>query len=592
MVIKAGKIRPSQAVMQFGPGALVDLPTMSMIIAGTDFWNTGNSPMFGDRRLAEKMGVKHFRTPPYLHEKNATGGMPAILFPEFLMCPIDSCRRLAEADRFKFEPTGSPRYMCDRAHKNLKRPPDVFPARFMVACQNGHLDDFPWREYVHPGTPCSADLRLDDSGLTGSITDLWIRCETHGKSKNLGQAMNRRARTSFPACSGRRPWLGSTPNETCVQEIHVLLRGASNAYFPVTDSVITVPPWSDPIQVAIENGGYVDRMAKIDSKDRLELWLDMSNEPELSVFTVDQIWDALELQRRPADGLTDLRVEEWHSFRASPSRYDPKSEFQIRREPVSDDLSKHIDKVVQALRLREVRALRGFTRIDQVPDIGQMLETRAIEARMSAISRTSDKEWLPGVVQRGEGVFIELAEERVAIWESSTAVKEFEQRHFAAQKEWSEARKLTGARVRPARYLLLHSLSHMIMRRFGLDCGYGPASLRERIYCTSDGSPMAGILIYTASADSQGSLGGLVEMSRTEMFHQIIVGALEDARVCASDPFCADREPSGIGTQLNGAACHACLLESETSCETGNNYLDRAVVVPTLANEQTAFFMD
>lgn len=588
MVIKAGKIRPSQAVMQFGPGALVDLPTMSMIITGTDFWHTGNSPMFGDRRLAEKLRVKHFRTPPYLKKKDATGGMPAILFPNFLMCPMVSCRTLAESDRFRFESDGQPRYVCDRVHKKL----DVFPARFMVACQNGHLDDFPWREYVHPGTSCSADLRLDDTGKTGSITDLWIRCETHGKSKNLGQAMNSRGRASLPPCSGRRPWLGDVPNETCTAEIHVLLRGASNAYFPVTDSVITVPPWSDPIQVALEDGDHVFRMAKTDSKKRLELYLKVGNYPELSGFTADQLWDALQLQRRPMEGQSDLRVEEWHSFRASTSRFDPKSEFQIRREEVPEELAGNIDKVVQVLRMREVRALRGFTRIDQVPDIGELLETRPVEARMAAISRSSDKDWLPGVVQRGEGVFIELPEDKVADWESSTAVRELESRHSEAQKIWFEARNLSGAKTRPARYLLLHSLSHMIMRRFGLDCGYGPASLRERIYCSSDGTPMAGILIYTASADSQGSLGGLVEMSRTDMFRQLVSGALEDAQVCASDPFCADRKPSGTGTQLNGAACHACLLESETSCEAGNNYLDRAVVVRTLANEQTAYFLD
>jgi len=163
-------------------------------------------------------------------------------------------------------------------------------------------------------------------------------------------------------------------------------------------------------------------------------------------------------------------------------------------------------------------------------------------------------------------------------------------RYAKAQSDWYTSRGVPGIPTRPVRYLLLHSLSHMIMRRFGLDCGYGPASLRERIYCAVGAQPMAGILIYTASPDSQGSLGGLVEMTRKDMFAQLFKAALEDAHICANDPFCADREPSGSGTQLNGAGCHACLLESETSCEAGNNYLDRAVVVSTLANDKTAFF--
>lgn len=585
MVIKAGKLRPSQAVTQFGPGALVDLPTLSMILSSTDSWDLANSARIGEKRLAEKLRVSNFRSPPYLHYKFGTGGVPARVFPEYLVCP--NCRRLGPLGSFTFVPKGSPKYVCERPHGKRKGYPDVYPARFMVACAKGHLDDFPWRAYVHPGVSCNSDLKLTDNGRTGSITDLWVECPAHGNRKNLGQAMGIKGRESLPPCSGASPWLGPDTSEACSEQVHVLLRGASNAYFPVMESAISVPPWSDPIQIKIDQ--YVDLMAKLESVDDVEGWRKYNNAPELDEFSSTQIWDALKLRKDPSDEPEDLRIDEWNSFR-STNTYHPKSEFQIRRETVHPDLSEKIDKVVQAVRLREVRALRGFTRIDPVADIGEMIDVQAIEAGMAPIAKSENQDWLPGVELRGEGVFTEISEEALQKWESRKEVEDLGSRYAKAQSDWYTSRGVPGIPTHPVRYLLLHSLSHMIMRRFGLDCGYGPASLRERIYCAVGAQPMAGILIYTASPDSQGSLGGLVEMTRKDMFAQLFKAALEDAHICANDPFCADREPSGSGTQLNGAGCHACLLESETSCEAGNNYLDRAVVVPTLANDKTAFF--
>lgn len=101
---------------------------------------------------------------------------------------------------------------------------------------------------------------------------------------------------------------------------------------------------------------------------------------------------------------------------------------------------------------------------------------------------------------------------------------------------------------------------------------------------------MAGILIYTATADSEGSLGGLVEMGRPENLGPMFQRAIEGARLCANDPLCADRTPLSTGTDLNGAACHACLLISETACEAANHFLDRGIIVPTVAKDDTAFF--
>ena len=587
MAVRAGKVRPSQTVSQFGPGALIDLPTLSMVATGIGDWETSTARRVDEPRLARKLRVDFFRRPPFYRSQAGIGGLPVRVFPRFMVCPI--CSRLAPHTAFKFEERRNPEYVCTAAHGGGWHPP-VYPARFMVACRRGHLDDFPWHKYVHgEDLECRAELRLTDSGRTGAITDLWVKCSDHDKSRNLGQASGAKARKRLPKCSGLRPWLGTKSFENCDEEIHVILRGASNAYFPVVESAISVPPWSDPIQIAI--GEYVDELANVNSLEDLNMFLKYANVPALSEFPPERVWAGIQRRRSDDLGIADLRREEWTSLTRDKSHIDPKAEFQIRPTPIPTGASEYIAGVTQVVRLREVRALRGFTRIDPIPDIGDLGEVEAINAGLAPLA-ANRLSWLPGIDQRGEGVFLRFVESAIAEWEESTPVSSLHSRNEAAQKEWYAARDIAFKQPRPARYLLLHAFAHLLIRQFGLDCGYSSSSLRERIYCSKGPDAMAGILIYTASSDSEGSLGGLVEMSHPDRLGPMLARALEGSKLCANDPLCADREVSATGTQLNGAACHACLLESETSCESGNNYLDRAVLAGTLRTTETAFVAD
>ena len=587
MAVRAGKVRPSQTVTQFGPGALIDLPTLSMVVTGIGDWETSTARRVDEPRLARKLGVDFFRRPPFYRPQSGTGGLPVRVFPRFMVCPL--CNRLAPHTAFKFEERPNTEYVCTAAHSR-GREQSVYPARFMVACRRGHLDDFPWHHYVHGyDVECQAELRLTDSGRTGAMTDLWVRCSVHHKSRNLGQATGTNARKRLPKCRGFRPWLGTKSFEQCDEEIHVILRGASNAYFPVVESAISVPPWSDPIQLAI--GEYVEELAKVNSLEDLNMFLKFVNVPALDEFPPEQVWAGIQRRRSGDLGIDDLRREEWTSLTRNKGHIDPKAEFQIRPTPIPKGVGKYIAGVTQVVRLREVRALRGFTRIDPIPDIGDLGEVEAINAGLAPLA-ANRLSWLPGIDQRGEGVFLRLVESSVARWEESTPVSVLHNRHAAAQSEWYAARDMVTPQPKPARYLLLHALAHLLIRQFGLDCGYASSSLRERIYCSKGPDAMAGILIYTASPDSEGSLGGLVEMSLPDHLGPMLERALEGSKLCSNDPLCADREVSATGTQLNGAACHACLLESETSCESGNNYLDRAVLVGTLRSTDTAFVAD
>ena len=257
MAIRAGKLRPSQAVTQFGPGSLVDLPNLSMLIVGIDHWDTSSAKRVDEPRLASKLSVDFFRKPPYYQHQQQSGGVPARIFPEYLVCP--RCSRLAPHSHFHFDEAHQ-EFTCTARHSGNKFSL-AYPARFMVACPRGHLDDFPWSHYAHgDGVDCNRELRLRDSGMTGAITDLWVRCEHHKKSKNLGRAFGAAERRRLPRCTGKRPWLGSDCHEPCEEVVHVILRGASNAYFPVVESAISIPPWSHPIQDAL--GEHLEQLAQ------------------------------------------------------------------------------------------------------------------------------------------------------------------------------------------------------------------------------------------------------------------------------------------------------------------------------------------
>jgi len=274
-----------------------------------------------------------------------------------------------------------------------------------------------------------------------------------------------------------------------------------------------------------------------------------------------------------------LRTPEWEVF-TSTVPPEPSDDFTLRRDPegVPASLAGFFSDVVQAERLREVRALAGFTRLDAPDPEDPDLVTRAPLAR-------DRPTWVPASEVRGEGIFLRITEPLISAWEDRVRDCDVIREHkdafirfrtnrysdrlpadFDPQRGWPEPR-----------YIALHTLSHLLIRTIALECGYNSASLSERIY---SGPDRAGILIYTAVPDAEGTLGGLVSLAEPEPLTRIICRALRDARRCSSDPLCAERLPKAPADFLHGAACHACLFVSETTCERGNRFLDRRFVVP------------
>jgi len=364
--------------------------------------------------------------------------------------------------------------------------------------------------------------------------------------------------------------------------LYALQRGASNVYFSVVRSALSIPPWSDPLQAEVASWWGQFRIPL-----PVELWGDVirARFPDKDERRVRECIARLEDLKA---GRPSIRREEYDAFVADEDQAS--NYFEARKQSILPSTGKFLSRLVAVARLREVRALLGFTRID-APEMDPTMEIFNEEHGLTvtpAPISAAPLDWLPAVENLGEGVFVRLNLARLAGWENRAAVKRRAENLLNAYSAWRQRRGLQALRGQRPRLILLHTLAHLLMRQMSLDCGYSSASLRERIY--SD-ETMAALLIYTSTPDSDGSLGGLVRQTKPpEKFEGVLLSSVELARVCSGDPLCREHDPRRT-ERLNGAACHACAMASETSCEFGNRLLDRALVL-NLPNEAMSGYFD
>lgn len=245
-----------------------------------------------------------------------------------------------------------------------------------------------------------------------------------------------------------------------------------------------------------------------------------------------------------------------------------------------------VERVVLVHRLREVVSLVGFTRLElAAPDIEGELD---MGVRRASLAR--DVSWLPAVENMGEGFFLPFKKSAIDSWLQKPGVQSRAITLNRGFKAWGREHSGSGRKFPYPEYLMLHSVSHLLITAVSLQCGYPASSIRERVYAIPKIG--YGILLYTGSSDAEGTLGGLVEVGRS--IHESLRDALEKARLCSNDPVCAQHEPeSGHEHRyLHGAACHGCVLVAETSCEQQNDFLDRALVVRTVEAGGAEFFSE
>lgn len=610
-LVRLGEIRPSQILWSFGVGALVDLPNLSVVVGGLEDWRLEHAePVREGRLLAgvrRTLGrqVDRLLAPPVPKATNAPMnpfgpeakvGVPVVPFPRYLRCPF--CQALAPFDSGLFDLKEEP-YRPDRTrfvHLNCQkaRSPTAVPARFLVACRNGHLDDFPWRFFAHRGkTTCRGALRFYETGASLETADLWVKCDGCGaKARSMIEAFGEDAETSLPKCRGRHPHLRDHDSD-CDEPLHAILLGASNTWFPVTMSALAVPTEEGALEQIVAD--HWSSLKGIESPETVKPVVgalqSVGQLLELGRYETDEIFEAIEAFRRveeegpdmEAGEKTDFKGPEWDVF-VSP-RPPEGEDFRLRRVRVPEGYKEVIAEVVLAERLREANALIGFSRVEPP----EQVSVRESPVARAPLSRRSP-DWVPATEVRGEGIFLRFDTERLAEWERSGAVRERREKLVEGHVAWRKARRLDDSGFPGVRYVLLHGIAHLLLRELALVCGYSAASIRERIYASNpeDDRDMAGILLYTAAPDSEGTLGGLVELGRPESLADLLESAMSRAERCGSDPLCAEHQP-GRDRSLHGAACHSCLFVPETSCEQGNRYLDRALIVPTFDSTGAAF---
>lgn len=597
---RLGTARPSALMFTAGVGSIVELPHTTVIVRGIDAWDDRDSIEVNEPRLLgavrARLGdqVARLMQPPHAPEDrdNPTGGwsrigVPVMPFPRWLRCTKCNYLGPMDSDQFKLDTYTHNVDLTRFLHTNCQRSTNnkgslAVSARFVFACESGHLDEFPYPWFVHDGNPCARpryEMRDFGRGLGPDVT---VKCTSCGKSKPMVTGFGKQAAQKLPACRGRHPQLGIFDKEPCRTEPRTMVLGASNLWFSQVFSSLYLPHEGGDLHTKVRNHWSVlSAMDDAAIDVVLPVLLKTDDFLDLREHQTTAIKAAMLDIKYPADaqaGEVDLKKPEWDAFTRNGGLAPGDSDFRLK--PVTTPGAAQVigvSKVVLVERLREAKAFVGFTRIGMwdPDDIGS-------KVRNGRLTAYGTPKWVPAVDARGEGVFLQFDEDFISAWENRCRDAGTLTDLLNAHRSRNRRIGLTGANEYRGwigeRGVLLHTLAHALIRQMALDCGYSAQSLAERIYSGTPEDRHAGILIYTTAADSEGTLGGLVRLGEPDILGPLIQAALTDAAYCSADPLCAEHRPNDDLLQLHGAACHLCSFAAETTCEYNNRYLDRSVL--------------
>ena len=572
MAKNPGSVRSSQLVTTYGVGSLVAAGDESFIVAGIEDWPENDRFEMHEPRLERILRVNRFMRPPY-SDQDGSRDVPVRRFPRQHSCP--KCHRLADIMFFNSTFGDNTCTRCDEE-------PKLVPSRFVMACAKGHLDEFPYFAWVHQGHPhpegSKPKLRLETSGESAGLGDVKLTCSC-GARRSLEGAFGGQALKGVKRCSGKRPWLASDQSEECDLVPVALQRGASNVWFSSMLSAISIPPWSDAAFKLIAKHWQMLRRVPPDVWPVTLEGMGLADEEHSGEDLVGAATHRLRQEEGEGDD-PDVKAEEYEALMKGAVER-PENQFVCIDAPDSGPIvASYFPTVKQVTKLREIRVLTGFSRLaspsgeDENGEGGNVIELPGPEHG-----------WLPAIEVIGEGVFLELGGSRLQAWEQRADVRA----RAVRIGEWAPATSPYEP-VMPVtpRLVLLHTLAHVLIDQWALESGYSASALRERIYCTPE---RAGLLIYTASSDSAGSLGGVIGMTEAGRLESSLVEAINRASWCSADPICIESANQGVDS-MNLAACHACALLPETSCELRNQVLDRGLLVGTADEPTLGYFAD
>lgn len=594
-----GDVRQTQLITTYGVGSIVDFVKDTVIIAGIDDWDTGKNEESAESRklynenLQSLTGAKYFLSPKI---ESGSGwakskDISSFTFPEVLYCP--KCKRFVSAKEAANANPKFPNRCCLNDKKTGEKCSGILIAsRFVVACENGHIEDFPYSWWIHGNDGCESGkpprISMYNVGDRNDIESLWIKCENCDKAKSMANAFSENifaGDDGYP-CKGNHPHLKNKridKQPDCTEKLKTRLRSSSGIYYPVTISALQIPPWSRTAVKFIESK-YDELIEMSDVKRYLSRHIPYS-------VTLDQLLSAYELVKQRKGSSMPRTEQEIYQDEykiliqgdLDVSDENAESDYSAFSAEIPHRFERFFKQITVVDKLTVIEALKGFTRLK--PWNGE-------ENKLAPLS-SKPKDWLPAVELKGEGIFIQFSDEVIKNWKITVG-----NRYTKMGRQLSESylKKIREDRF-SAEYVMLHTFSHLLIRQLANECGYNTASIKEKIYSTfningSETFSMRGILVYLASSDCDGSLGGLISIAESpERMRVIIENMLRKAQWCSADPLCRTSTEQGYNS-LNYSACHDCVLLPETSCESRNALLDRVAIVGTPESPNLGLFGD
>lgn len=583
---KVGEVRRSQIVTIYGPGSIMNLKsgnaTISIIMGDLHSWSfekTGNTKVskhqrFIDDRLAksiqEKYGIKvnYFKLAPIEVSDKARGfgsneapkaNLVGNIFPKQMVCRV--CSKVKDLSEWEPDATNKTQRRYCPSCSIGKKYEYVLPSRFVTACQNGHIDEFPYRwwlsqrgENIDP--QCMHDnIKLKQQKGLG-LGSLILSCEDCDGFASMSGIFSKDGLKGFK-CRGKNPWK-MDENENidfdCSAPLKAQQRNSKSLWQPIAVSSIFVPPWDDRTANSINDWWtrIIKRTSKSDRKLYIENNLIDINDESNTNYTASELHNLVEIEvENNSKSNIDLKIDEYLAFTKNQETIDD-THFKTRIMATPETVKNFVTQVSEVTKLREVRALAGFKRLngrDEKNNIGRDI--------------LFENNWLPVTEVFGEGFFIEFNHKKIL---------EFIKNDEIANKDLENITIKMNDMDR--KYVFLHSLSHIIMKGASIEAGYSLSSIRERVYA---GDNQCGILIYTSASDSEGTLGGLSRLAKPERLARIFKHSYFSASKCSNDPLCSYGSLSDSEEQ-NGSICHSCLLIPETSCENFNSRLSRVII--------------
>lgn len=594
------QIRKSQLITGFGPGSIVnDLEGDGFMILAPRHWSNESrlrAPVQNET-LRQKLGAKML-----VSIKEAGNeyypDITSVRIPRWSYC--SRCRLMTRQGSFSSRKAKCSNPECSsKKYKGKKS--TLVSVRILVMCENGHISDFPFQEFVHGDSDWEHhELSYNIDSRKSGMSSVLIKCETCNKSKRLDGVLSNEFKEKHKLfCSGESPWLLQEgefiKKEKCDKDLIGVQKSSSNIYFPIVQRSIAIPIESDidnVITSSFEDYNIRERVNEIIAENDFNeevIWSmirlfsnrllnDSHKEQAMYYFynppNVELNASFEELEYRAFNQFVgSVKNKDWSGYRYAGAKLD----FAW---------ANLFEEIIPMDRVKITNAFCGFTRVKPFEEIEGESPSKLSDMIKQAYGYKNKIEEVFVDEIRGEGIFFKVDYDKLIEWAKQDEVqKEFERLGDESKLFLSERYK------NPQQFVALHSLSHALIHSFSKQSGYPLSSLSEIIYTPrlGDETAYAGIFIYTANSDGDGSLGGLFSLGEENKLSVILNRMVIDNKWCSSDPVCSGYGASGVQSS-NLAACHNCLILPETSCGYFNKYLHRGFLTSPNSNHKIEIF--